>query len=179
MRYDKSKIQIKLVDAVGRESQGGGGIIASPGAHTMKRLRCPRTGRLRQAEETQELNIKDFRDPQLGYRNWSALIPLAILKERLHFNEGSYLTNCKSRFTFIRKTKAAYLQNDMIIDINLMPPLIVKNCLPFNLYLSFVDSSRVPQKMVFTRNEEKNLFCFSMAQSVLVDLFINGFEVKK
>lgn len=33
--------------------------------------------------------------------------------------------------------------------------------------------------MVFTRNEEKNLFCFSMAQSVQVDLFINGFEVKK
>lgn len=32
----------------------------------------------------------------------------------------------------------------MIIDVNLMPPLIVKNCLPFNLYLSFVDSSRVP-----------------------------------
>lgn len=60
-----------------------------------------------------------------------------------------------------------------------MPPLVVKNCLPFNLYLSFVDSSGVPQKKVFSKNDEKNLFCFSMAQSVEVDLFINGFLVKK
>lgn len=64
MRYDKSKIQIKLVDATGKESGGCVGNIASPRARgAATRLRCPRTGRLRQAEETQELNIKDFRDP--------------------------------------------------------------------------------------------------------------------
>jgi len=63
MRYDRSKIQIKLVDAVGRESGDVAGNVASPRAQAPKRLRCPRTGRLRQAEETQESNIKDFRDP--------------------------------------------------------------------------------------------------------------------
>ena len=63
MRYDKSKIQIKLVDAVGRDSRGVASDVTSPRAQATKRLRCPRTGRLRQAEEIQELNIKDFRDP--------------------------------------------------------------------------------------------------------------------
>lgn len=151
MRFDESRIQIKLIE-----------------------------GDKKDIREVEYDNIQDFRDPKLGFTNWSALIPLIILKERLNFNEGSYLTNSKSRFTFIRKTKEpVYLMNDKIIDINLMPPLIVKNCLPFKLYLSYVDSSQVAQKKIFEKNEQKNLFCFSMAQSVEVDLFISGFNVKK
>ena len=104
---------------------------------TIDRLRCPRTGRIRQVEEIQDItsNVTDFRDSSLGFKNWSALIPLVVLKHRLNFNEGSYLTNGQSLFTFIRKTKAEYLLTDRIIDINLMPPMIVKNCLPFNLCL--------------------------------------------
>lgn len=152
MRLNESKIQIKLIDSEDK----------------------PKT---RTSLPEEDLSAPDFR---VNFSNWSALIPLIILKDRLNFNEGSYLTNSKSRFTFIRKTKEpVYLMNDKIIDINLMPPLIVKNCLPFKLYLSFEDSSGVAQKKVFEKNEEKNLFCFSMAQSVEVDIFINGFNVKK
>lgn len=88
------------------------GVASTPKGPAGRKLRCPRTGRVRQGEEIREVGATDFRDPRLGFRNWSALIPLTILKERLNFNEGSYLTNSKSRFTFIRKTKAAYLLND-------------------------------------------------------------------
>ena len=68
---------------------------------------------------------------------------------------------------------------DKIVDINLMPPMIVKNCLPFDLVLKYRDSSKVLQKELFGKNETKNLFCFTMAHSVQVEVHINGFEPKK
>jgi hypothetical protein len=103
------------------------------------------------------------------------LIPLIVLKQRLNFNEGSYLTNGKSLYTFIRKTKADYLLTDKIIDINLLPPMIVKNCLPFDISMSFIDSSGVQRKLDLKKNQQKNLFSFTMAKSVLVDILIDGF----
>ena len=84
MKYDESRIQIKIIIPEGDSQE-----------------------RVRQKEELDGLppNFKDFREQSLGYRNWTALIPLLILKERLKFNEGSYLTQGKSLFTFIRKTQ--------------------------------------------------------------------------
>lgn len=61
--------------------------------------------------------------------------------------DGSYLTNDTSLFTFIRKTRSQIMQNEEAIDINLLPPMTVKNCLPFQMTLKFVDSSGVPQKI--------------------------------
>lgn len=47
-------------------------------------------------------------------------------------NASSFLTNAKSKFTFIRKTKSHI---NGAIDINLMPPIIVHNSLPFIITL--------------------------------------------
>jgi hypothetical protein len=69
------------------------------------------------------------------------LIPLKILKYRLKFNEGSFLTNNVSKYTFIRKVKGDLEKKNNIIDINIMTPMIIKNCLPLNIEISFTDSS--------------------------------------
>ena len=50
-------------------------------------------------------HIHDFKEESAveGCNNWSSLIPLIVLKYKLKFNEGSYLKNNISKFTFIRK----------------------------------------------------------------------------
>ena len=119
----------------------------------------------------------DMRDPKLGFKNWSALIPVRVLKEKLGMEESSYLTNDVSKYTFIKKTKSDILSVERAIDINLMPPMIIKNCLPFDITLKFKDSSDVSQSLKFEKEEEKNLFCFSMAHTAEVDLILPEFEV--
>ena len=124
--------------------------------------------------------VKDFRDiTDSRFKGWSAIIPLIIIKDRLIPNEGAYLINNKSVYTFIRKTRTQFGPYDKLFDINLMPPLVIKNCLPFKLYIKFKDSSEVTQTESFFKNEEKHLFCFNMSQTVKVDVFIPGFGVVK
>ena len=84
-------------------------------------------------------DVADFRDPRLKYSNWTAFVPLTILKQRLKFGDCSFLSNSLSHYTFIKKTKAEHIEE--IVDINMMPPMIIKNCLPMQLVLKFVDSS--------------------------------------
>lgn len=126
-----------------------------------------------------EQMIQDFKEESLGFSDWSSLIPVIVLKYKLKFNEGSYLKNNLSKFTFIRKQRADVDRKKNIIDINLMTPLVVKNCLPVSFTLSFMDSSNVAQREVFNVNQEKNIFCFSLADTIKVDLHLEGFTVKK
>jgi hypothetical protein len=44
-----------------------------------------------------------------------------------------------------------------------MPPMIVKNCLPFAITLQFKNSADENCLIVLEKEEEKYLFCFSMA----------------
>ena len=76
-------------------------------------------------------------------QNWSALIPIKVLKEKLKVDEGSFVTQATSKFTFIRKTNSYIFPDTNVFDINLMPPMIVKNCLPFGMVISCRDSSNV------------------------------------
>ena len=117
-----------------------------------------------------------MRNPKYGFKSWSSLIPLLVLKNKLKLEDSSYLTNGPSLYTFIRKTRSDIIANEDVIDINFMPPMIVKNCLPFAIKLKFYDSSDVLQEIVFKKEEEKNLFCFSMAKSAYVDIFLPDFE---
>lgn len=89
--------------------------------------------------------------------------------------ESSYLTNAKSKFTFIKKTRSEIMSTERAIDINLMPPVIIYNCLPFKLTLKFIDSSDLPQTITLEKEEEKNLFCFSMAKTISVDIEVPDF----
>ena len=169
MRLDESKIQIKMIDPQMREKDAFLQKLS-------KEHKCPRTGRDLCLEElhVQSDDVADFRDPRFKYKNWTAFIPLFILKQRLNFDDCSFLTNAQSRFTFIKKTRADHFEQ--IIDINMMPPMVVQNCLPFPLVLRFVDSSGISQQEVLTKNETRNLFCFTMSKSVIVDLLIEGFD---
>ena len=118
--------------------------------------------------------INDMRDEFL---NWSALVPIKVLKEKLGMEESSYLSNGQSKFTFIRKTRSDIIVNpEEIIDINLMPPLILKNSLPFAVKFVFKDSSDIEQSLTFQKEEERNLFCFSMSKSAYVDIILPEFE---
>ena len=117
----------------------------------------------------------DFRDAKLGFSNWSALIPVRVLKERLGMEESSYLTNAKSKYTFIKKTRSEIMSIERAIDINLMPPVVISNCLPFKLTMRFIDSSDAPRTVTLEKEEEKNLFCFSMAKTITIDLEVPDF----
>jgi hypothetical protein len=99
---------------------------------------------------------------------------LSILKYRLKLGDCSFLTNGKSRYTFIKKTKAEHAEE--IVDINMMAPLILKNCLPIPITLKYTDSSKIRHHDTLARNETKNLFCFTMSQNISMELSINGFK---
>lgn len=123
--------------------------------------------------------IDDFKNPRHSCsEDWSALIPLSVMKYRLKFNEGSFLTNSTSRFTFIRKVRSDPERRRNIVDINLETPMIIKNCLPLDIAIEYVDSSGVPGQQSWKTKEERSLYCFSLAESVSVTLYVQGFMPK-
>lgn len=120
--------------------------------------------------------IDDMRAEQHGFQDWSSKIPIKVLKEKLGLEESSYLSTGKSKFTFIRKTRSDVVRSENVIDINLMPPLILKNCLPFAVKFHFVDSSNIQQEIKLDKDEERNMFCFSMAKTILADIDLPNFH---
>ena len=164
-RYDEFKLQIKMIDGSEQEQ--------NQGDDETERASYPE-----ELQVQQEL-VEDMRSSKYDFKNWSSLIPLSVLKNKLKLEDSSYLTNGTSLYTFIRKTQSDILANEQVIDINLMPPMILKNCLPFAIKLTFYDSSDVLQEITFKKEEEKNLFCFSMAKSAHVDISIPDFETVK
>lgn len=114
------------------------------------------------------------------YKNWSALIPLSVfVGDKLKLEESSFLTNAPSLFTYIKKTRSSIMAGEVAIDINLMSPMIIKNCLPFPVELKFTDSSGVHHRVCLEKEEEKMLECFNMAQSIPVDITIQEFQPVK
>lgn len=98
------------------------------------------------------------------FENWSAAIPLVSLKgNKLGMEASSFLTCNKSLYTFIKKTRSTILCSGEAIDINLMAPMKVRNCLPLNMVLKFIDSSGVEVEVALNKNEEKSLYCLNMA----------------
>jgi len=166
-RFDDCAIQIKMIDDdLIKELKANGTPIDEKTGH----FQLAEFQRLKRGDPP-----ADFRDAKLGYCNWSALIPIRVLKERLGMEESSYLTNAKSKYTFIKKTRSEIMSFELAIDINLMPPVIICNCLPFKMTMKFVDSSDVPQTITLDKEEEKNLFCFSMAKTIAVELEVPDF----
>lgn len=159
-KFDEAKIQIKMLDSEAAPKDQARPTFPEEAAAKKKM-------------------IADMRSEQNGkYKNWSALVPIRVLKVKLGIDESSYLSNGTSKFTFIRKTKSEIVvKSEDIIDINLMPGMIIKNCLPLSLKIECKDSSDVKQTITLQKQEEKNLFCFNMAKSVVVDIHLPEFEV--
>lgn len=166
-RFDDCAIQIKMIDDdLIKELRAKGTPIDERSGHFM----------LPEFHKMKKDPPADFRDPKYGFQNWSALIPVRVLKERLGMEESSYLTNAKSKYTFIKKTRSEIMAFERAIDINLMPPVIICNCLPFKLTMKFCDSSNEMRTVVLDKEEERNLFCFSMAKTISVDLELPDFK---
>ena len=53
--------------------------------------------------------------------------------------------------------------------------MILKNCLPFTITINYVDSSNVKSSITLAKDEEKYLFCFNMASTVIVDIILQDF----
>lgn len=166
MRFDDSMIQFKMIDQ-----------DSNPECYEQSKHEQSKTAKKQQLPEelrAQSEDVVDFSDPRYKYQNWTKLIPPFYLKERLKVDGCCFLTNNISKFTFFKKTRADHFEK--IIDIALMPPMVVKNCLPFKIKLSFIDSSNVPKTEEFELNEEKSLVCFKMDTSIEVELDIQGFQ---
>ena len=128
----------------------------------------------------QKERIKDMRKTAHNFENWSAPIPVRSLKgPKLAMEASSYLTCNTSLYTFIRKTRSSILCTAEAIDVNLMPPLKVRNCLPLEMTLHFEDSSGVKQTVHLDKGEEKSLYCVNMAQTVAADIDLKGFSTLK
>lgn len=98
--------------------------------------------------------VKNFKEMTPSFENWSSQIPVRVLKEKLRFKDNSYLKNATSKYTFIRKTRSDILSNETVSDINLMPPMIIKNCLPMRITFHFKDSSDVQQTIKLDKAQE-------------------------
>lgn len=87
MRLDDCRMQIKMIDPSLKERNNY--------KLSKEKPICPKTGRPRLMEELQAMaeDISDYRDPKLKYKNWTAFVPLVVLKNRLNFNDCSFLTN--------------------------------------------------------------------------------------
>lgn len=124
--------------------------------------------------------IKDMRKTSHDLKNWSAAIPLQSVKgEKLGMEATSFLTCSQSLFTIIKKTRSDIQTSREAIDVNLVPPMIVRNCLPLDLTLKFVDSSGVPQEVRLEKSSERYFFCFNMAETVEADIEVQGFNTIK
>lgn len=62
---------------------------------------------------------------------------------------------------FIRKEKADSRRNT--VDICLLTPMVVKNCLPLAVDMKFVDSSGQQRSLHWSVDEQRSLSCFSLA----------------
>jgi len=82
-------MQIKMIDSSLKERSNNNFLKERPNS--------PKTGRPRLTEELQAMaeDIADYRDPKLKHKNWTAFVPLVVLKNRLNFN-CSFLTNSQS-----------------------------------------------------------------------------------
>ena len=57
-----------------------------------------------------------------------------------------------------------------------MPPLILQNCLPCELSLSFVDSMKIQQTFVLIKEETRNIFDFDLQEKIKLKFWINGYS---
>ena len=100
----------------------------------------PQLKRVIFAEEKVYKNQKIVDFKKEGYANWSNVVKIKVLKYKLKPKENSFLKTSKSNYTFIRKCSPTNYGENVVYDINLLVPMIVKNCLPTKIKLIFADS---------------------------------------
>ena len=79
--------------------------------------------------------------------DWSDEWPVYALKKIVQVDQPGYLRHGLTH-SFFRKEVA---KHEETYDIVLMPPLVLQNCLPVDLQISFVDSNKKMQKISLTK----------------------------
>lgn len=91
-------------------------------------------------------------------RNWSDLLPINALKQKLPVDKTTFLKHGKT-FTIIKKEQSEFAD---AFDITFRPPLLLKNCLPVPIYISFEDSNGEYDSLDLLKEEEKHVFVFNL-----------------
>lgn len=105
--------------------------------------------------------------------DWSDEYQVYALKRIVDVDQPGYLRH-GSTFTFFRKE-----QSDMdseAFDIVLMPPLVLQNCLPVEVTVSFVDSNKQLQKIPLGKEETRNVFSFDLQQEIKLQVAVPGYS---
>lgn len=114
-------------------------------------------------------NVTNLQDVS---QNWSDLLYVKALKTKLPVNRSTFLKHGKT-YTIVKK-EASDLAG--AFDINLRPPLILKNCLPVPIQISFTDSNGEKGKYTLYKEEEKHVFAFNLQDNVELNLKVPNFE---
>lgn len=86
------------------------------------------------------------------------MLVLKALKNKLPVNKTTFLKHGKT-YTIIKKEAAEFAD---AFDINFRPPLIVKNCLPIPIIISYIDSNGDTDTLDLSKEEEKHIFVFNL-----------------
>eukprot|EP00347_Sterkiella_histriomuscorum_P000566 403375355 len=114
----------------------------------------------------------DIQNFQIVSRNWSDLLPINALKLKLPVDKTTFLKHGKT-FTIIKKEKGDFID---AYDITFRPPLILKNCLPVPIMVTFEDSNGEYDSFDLLKEEEKHVFVFNLQQPVMIKVLIEGFK---
>jgi hypothetical protein len=94
-------------------------------------------------------------DPE---NSWSMDWPVYAIKRIVKPNDPGFLHHGDS-FTFFRKQPTPYPDT---FDLVLMPPLVIQNCLPVDIRIEFVDTNKIFQKLLISKEETRNIFQFDL-----------------
>lgn len=86
------------------------------------------------------------------------MLPINALKQKLPVDKTTFLKHGKT-FTIIKKEKADF--NDAY-DITFRPPLLLKNCLPVPILITYEDSNGQYDSFDLLKEEEKHVFVFNL-----------------
>ncbi len=103
---------------------------------------------------------------------WSSEWHVYAIKNIIQPEKAGYLQH-GTTYTFFRKQAAEYSGT---FNVNLMPPLVLKNCLPCDLHLQFVDSNNVLCKMALQKEQVKNVFQFDLQKEIKLQVCIPGYN---
>ena len=103
--------------------------------------------------------------------DWSDEWQIYALKKIVELDQPGYLKHGNT-FTFFRKQCGQAMET---YDICLMPPLVLQNCLPVDVSISFIDSNKKMQSMQLVREETRNVFDFDLQNKIQLQLQIEGY----
>ena len=105
--------------------------------------------------------------------DWSDEYQVYALKRIVEVDAPGYLRH-GSTFTFFRKEVSE--MDPEAYDIVLMPPLVLQNCLPVEVTVSFVDSNKTLQKILLGKEETRNVFSFDLQQEIKLQVAVPGYS---